>query len=234
MIQRSGFSQWKQFCQSWLVEQILHHINIKKKYENEQNTTTTIYYSYCKEGCYCNSKIMLYPSPDMYLGRRGSCKKQKYLLGYCTTWQTTTYWQQIPDDVWSLTYTECKCNGHAQSCRFDWSAWRESGQRSGGVCDCLHNTEGRQCQNCKAGFFRDPQRPTTAPDSCKRKTHTPKQTSCTSYETWISKPLPTAALNLTFYTSGLDLYAVCFIAQSRTRSEKKWKRKNPFLYIHLF
>ncbi|KAL0962909.1 hypothetical protein UPYG_G00347010 [Umbra pygmaea] len=27
----------------------------------------------------------------------------------------------------------CKCNGHAQSCTFDWSVWRESSQRSGGV-----------------------------------------------------------------------------------------------------
>uniref|UniRef100_A0A3Q3ANE1 Netrin 4 n=1 Tax=Kryptolebias marmoratus TaxID=37003 RepID=A0A3Q3ANE1_KRYMA len=62
---------------------------------------------------------------------------------------------------------KCKCNGHAQSCRFDWTAWRESGQRSGGVCDCLHNTEGRQCQKCKAGFYRDPQRPQTAQDSCR-------------------------------------------------------------------
>ncbi|XP_061523171.1 netrin-4 [Phycodurus eques] len=62
---------------------------------------------------------------------------------------------------------KCKCNGHAHSCHFDWSAWRDSGQRSGGVCDCLHDTEGRQCQNCKAGFYRDPRRPHTASNSCK-------------------------------------------------------------------
>ncbi|XP_046878805.1 netrin-4 isoform X2 [Hypomesus transpacificus] len=62
---------------------------------------------------------------------------------------------------------KCKCNGHAQSCRFDWSVWRETGQRSGGVCDCQHNTEGLQCQSCKTGFYRDPQRPVTSPDSCK-------------------------------------------------------------------
>ncbi|XP_054624127.1 netrin-4 [Dunckerocampus dactyliophorus] len=60
----------------------------------------------------------------------------------------------------------CKCNGHAHSCHFDWSAWRESGQRSGGVCDCLHNTEGRQCERCKVGFYREPRRAHTAPDSC--------------------------------------------------------------------
>ncbi|CAN9508481.1 unnamed protein product [Ophioblennius macclurei] len=62
---------------------------------------------------------------------------------------------------------KCKCNGHAHSCRFDWDAWRRSGQRSGGVCDCLHNTEGRQCERCKAGFYRDPERPPSDPDSCR-------------------------------------------------------------------
>ncbi|KAM6985681.1 netrin-4 [Aplochiton taeniatus] len=62
---------------------------------------------------------------------------------------------------------KCKCNGHAESCHFDWSAWRESGQRSGGVCNCLHNTKGRQCQSCRSGFYRDPHRPHIAPDSCK-------------------------------------------------------------------
>ncbi|XP_044042815.1 netrin-4 isoform X1 [Siniperca chuatsi] len=77
-------------------------------------------------------------------------------------WQAADGLTGAPHECW-----KCKCNGHAQSCHFDWTVWRESGQRSGGVCDCLHNTEGRQCQNCKAGFHRDPQRPHTAPDSCK-------------------------------------------------------------------
>ncbi|KAJ8381534.1 hypothetical protein SKAU_G00023120 [Synaphobranchus kaupii] len=63
---------------------------------------------------------------------------------------------------------KCKCNGHAESCHFDWEVWLESGRRSGGVCDdCQHNTEGRHCQSCKSGFYRDPQRPASAPDSCK-------------------------------------------------------------------
>ncbi|CAK6961639.1 netrin-4-like [Scomber scombrus] len=63
---------------------------------------------------------------------------------------------------------KCKCNGHGKSCHFDRGLWLTSGRRSGGVCDdCHHNTEGRHCQNCKRGFFRDPSRPKTAPDSCK-------------------------------------------------------------------
>ncbi|KAM4618417.1 netrin-4-like [Polymixia lowei] len=63
---------------------------------------------------------------------------------------------------------KCKCNGHAESCHFDRGLWLASGRRSGGVCDnCRHNTEGRHCQSCKRGFYRDPSRPKTAPDSCR-------------------------------------------------------------------
>ncbi|XP_068459754.1 netrin-4-like [Clinocottus analis] len=63
---------------------------------------------------------------------------------------------------------KCKCNGHAKSCHFSRGLWLATGRRSGGVCDdCHHKTEGRHCQNCERGFFRDPSRPKTAPDSCK-------------------------------------------------------------------
>ncbi|KAI9540730.1 hypothetical protein NQZ68_038042 [Dissostichus eleginoides] len=63
---------------------------------------------------------------------------------------------------------KCKCNGQAKSCHFSRGLWLATGRRSGGVCDdCRHNTEGRHCQNCAKGFFRDPSRPKTAPDSCK-------------------------------------------------------------------
>ncbi|KAM6937894.1 netrin-4-like [Xenentodon cancila] len=63
---------------------------------------------------------------------------------------------------------KCKCNNHAKSCHFSRGLWLATGRRSGGVCDdCGHNAEGRHCQSCKAGFYRDPSRPKTAPDSCK-------------------------------------------------------------------
>ncbi|KAI5104182.1 netrin-4 isoform X1, partial [Silurus meridionalis] len=61
---------------------------------------------------------------------------------------------------------ECKCNGHAESCHFDKSLWLRSGQRSGGVCHCLHNTTGRHCQQCQPGFYRHPERLLTAENSC--------------------------------------------------------------------
>ncbi|KAL2102585.1 hypothetical protein ACEWY4_001753 [Coilia grayii] len=74
---------------------------------------------------------------------------------------------------------KCKCNGHAESCRFDVVVWLDSALRSGGVCDCLHNTEGNHCQHCRAGFYRDPQRPHTAPDSCRPCECDPKGTVAT-------------------------------------------------------
>lgn len=43
-----------------------------------------------------------------------------------------------------------------------------SGHRSGGVCvNCRHNTAGRNCHNCKEGFYRDPSRPITHRKACK-------------------------------------------------------------------
>uniref|UniRef100_H2ZT44 Netrin-4 n=1 Tax=Latimeria chalumnae TaxID=7897 RepID=H2ZT44_LATCH len=63
---------------------------------------------------------------------------------------------------------KCKCNEHADRCHFDMGTWLASGNRSGGVCDnCQHNTEGQNCQRCKPGLYRDPQKPFSAPDVCK-------------------------------------------------------------------
>ncbi|KAK2860588.1 hypothetical protein Q7C36_004754 [Tachysurus vachellii] len=61
---------------------------------------------------------------------------------------------------------KCKCNGHAESCHFDRSLWLLSGQKSGGVCHCLHNTTGRHCQQCQLGFYRHPERQLTAVNTC--------------------------------------------------------------------
>ncbi|XP_075995983.1 netrin-4-like [Genypterus blacodes] len=63
---------------------------------------------------------------------------------------------------------KCKCHGRARSCHFSRGLWLATGRRSGGVCDdCQHNTEGRHCQNCKKGFYRDLARPKTDPNSCR-------------------------------------------------------------------
>ena len=65
---------------------------------------------------------------------------------------------------------ECKCHGHTEKCHFDPAVYNSTGHTSGGVCDdCQHNTAGRQCEQCKPLYYRDPYRDITDPKVCKRK-----------------------------------------------------------------
>ena len=61
----------------------------------------------------------------------------------------------------NVIFSECNCNGHAESCHYDenmYNARMDKGiQGSGGVCDlCQHNTEGPQCESCLQWFYQDP------------------------------------------------------------------------------
>nr|BAB68352.1 netrin [Ciona savignyi] len=50
----------------------------------------------------------------------------------------------------------CNCNMHAKRCRFNHDLFEKSGRISGGVCvKCRHNTDGRYCHFCKAGYYRN-------------------------------------------------------------------------------
>ncbi|CAK5107481.1 unnamed protein product [Meloidogyne enterolobii] len=62
----------------------------------------------------------------------------------------------------------CECNDHATRCHFDWAVYNASGFSSGGVCDdCQHNTMGKNCEQCKPNFYRDPQRSIRDPYVCR-------------------------------------------------------------------
>ena len=46
--------------------------------------------------------------------------------------------------------------------------YKLSGSKSGGVClNCKHNTDGRSCQYCKEGTYRDLAKPITHRKACK-------------------------------------------------------------------
>ncbi|KAH8237770.1 hypothetical protein KR038_011575, partial [Drosophila bunnanda] len=63
---------------------------------------------------------------------------------------------------------ECNCNKHARQCRFNMEIFRLSQGVSGGVCqNCRHSTTGRNCHQCKEGFYRDPTKPLTHRKVCK-------------------------------------------------------------------
>lgn len=61
----------------------------------------------------------------------------------------------------------CECNGHSNKCRFSMEVFKQSGRRSGGVCQkCRHHTAGRHCQYCQNGYTRDHSKPLNHRKAC--------------------------------------------------------------------
>jgi len=68
-----------------------------------------------------------------------------------------------------LSCIECNCHDHADTCFFNQYVYAATGNVSGGFCqNCTHNTEGRMCELCKIGFYRDESKPLEDPSVCLR------------------------------------------------------------------
>ncbi|EDV27980.1 uncharacterized protein TRIADDRAFT_53080 [Trichoplax adhaerens] len=67
-----------------------------------------------------------------------------------------------------ISFIPCNCNKHSNKCNFDKDVYKLSGGKSGGVCrDCNHNTDGRYCNYCKEGYYRDQTQPIHSRKACK-------------------------------------------------------------------
>ncbi|KAG1659411.1 Laminin subunit beta-1 [Nymphon striatum] len=61
----------------------------------------------------------------------------------------------------------CNCNNHATTCHFDPAVYEYTNYESGGVCDdCQHNTQGRNCEECKPFYYHEPSRGITDAQAC--------------------------------------------------------------------
>ncbi|KAF6731117.1 Usherin, partial [Oryzias melastigma] len=62
------------------------------------------------------------------------------------------------DQLQPMNCRPCECHGHALSCHYDAEADDQPDEHyraGGGVCDsCMHNTTGKNCEECMSGFFR--------------------------------------------------------------------------------
>lgn len=62
---------------------------------------------------------------------------------------------------------KCKCNNHADDCKFDPAVYEQSFKISGGVCsNCRDNTMGKNCQECRPFYYQDPYKDIRGSDIC--------------------------------------------------------------------
>uniref|UniRef100_A0A3B3DE37 Usher syndrome 2A (autosomal recessive, mild) n=1 Tax=Oryzias melastigma TaxID=30732 RepID=A0A3B3DE37_ORYME len=75
------------------------------------------------------------------------------------------------DQLQPMNCRPCECHGHALSCHYDAEADDQPDEHyraGGGVCDsCMHNTTGKNCEECMSGFFRLQDSDPSSADVCR-------------------------------------------------------------------
>uniref|UniRef100_H2Y3Y8 Netrin-1 n=1 Tax=Ciona savignyi TaxID=51511 RepID=H2Y3Y8_CIOSA len=86
----------------------------------------------------------------------------------------------------------CNCNMHAKRCRFNHDLFEKSGRISGGVCvKCRHNTDGRYCHFCKAGYYRNNKTKSISDKrTCKRNVTSARKATSRPAPSWPHAPVP--------------------------------------------
>ncbi|XP_023578281.1 basement membrane-specific heparan sulfate proteoglycan core protein isoform X8 [Octodon degus] len=90
-------------------------------------------------------------------GRAHSVEECRCPIGYSglSCENCAAHFTRVPGGPYLGTCSGCNCNGHSSSCDPVY----------GHCLNCEHNTEGPQCNKCKAGFFGDATKPT--PTACR-------------------------------------------------------------------
>ncbi|KAF7637603.1 hypothetical protein Mgra_00002860 [Meloidogyne graminicola] len=106
--------------------------------------------------------------PDMVHGKCECTHNTKGMnCDECEDFYNDSPWRPAIGDQ-SNECKRCECNDHANRCHFDWAVYNASGESSGGVCDnCQHNTMGKNCEQCKPYYYRDPLRTIRDPYVCR-------------------------------------------------------------------
>ncbi|XP_071984936.1 laminin subunit beta-2 isoform X3 [Engystomops pustulosus] len=86
--------------------------------------------------------------------------------------QCDTFFNDVPwrpaEGRSSNACKKCNCNNHSRKCHFDMAVYLSTRNTSGGVCDdCQHNTMGRNCEQCKPFYYKDPTKDIRDSNVCK-------------------------------------------------------------------
>lgn len=160
---------------------LAHLISVTEK----QDPTITRRYFYSIKDiniggrCVCNGHANTCDVTNPALPQKLDCKCQHSTCGpqceECCPGFLQHKWKPATVDNPNICQP-CNCNGHSSDCYYDEEVDRnhtsmdvDGIMSGGGVCtNCKHNTDGINCHQCKATYYRPMNRPLNATDVCEK------------------------------------------------------------------